>query len=127
MRFLADVGVSMRTVLALRREGHDAMHLREEGLQRLPDDKILEKARREGRIVLTFDLDFGDLLAIGLSDSPSVIVFRLQNETPASVIPKLMSVIGERKEELDSGALVVVEDARYRLRRLPIKESETDR
>jgi predicted nuclease of predicted toxin-antitoxin system len=33
MRFLADMGISMRTVEWLRRQGHDIVHLREEGLQ----------------------------------------------------------------------------------------------
>ena len=46
----------------LRDHGHETVHLRDERLERLPDSAIMEKARREGRIVVTFDLDFGDLL-----------------------------------------------------------------
>ena len=76
MRFLADVGVSMRTVRALREKGYDSVHLSDAGLQRLPDKEIIEKARREDRIILTFDLVFGDLLASGVSDSPRVIIPR---------------------------------------------------
>jgi len=86
VNFLADAGLSLTTVRWLRECGHDAVHVREPGLQRLADSEIMEKARREGRIVLTFDLDFTDLLALGLRDSPSVIIFRLHNETPAAVI-----------------------------------------
>ena len=63
MRFLADMGVSTRTVAWLRSTGHDAVHLLDEGLYRLPDSQILAKAREEARIVLTMDLDFGRLLA----------------------------------------------------------------
>lgn len=122
MKFLADVGVSMSTVRALRDAGHDAAHLREQGLQRLPDSDILKKAAAEGRIVLTFDLDFGDLLALGMQKSPSVVIFRLHNETPASVNPRLLEVLHDRSPELQAGAVIVVEDNRYRLRRLPIKE-----
>jgi len=122
MKFLADVGISMSTVHALRQEGHNAVHLRDEELQRLSDSGIVEKARQEGRIILTFDLDFSDLLALGLLDSPSVIVFRLRDETPSSVTPKLMEVLKQRREELEQGAIVAVEDTRYRLRRLPIGE-----
>ena len=57
MRFLADMGVAGRVVEWLRAEGHDAVHLREEGLHRLPDGQIFGKAAREDRVVLTFDLD----------------------------------------------------------------------
>ena len=126
MRFLADVGISLGTVMALRKAGYDAVHLSEQGLQRLPDDEILKKADREGRVVLTFDLDFSDLLALGLSKSPSVIIFRLLDETPASVIPRMMAILRERRQELEGGAVIMVEDARYRLRRLPIKEGQND-
>ena len=122
MKLLADVGISMATVRALRQQGHDIVHLREEGLQRLPDPEIMGRARAEGRVVLTFDLDFADLLALGVSDSPSVVIFRLRDETPTSVNPRLLEVLDERSKELENGALIVVEDSRYRMRRLPIEE-----
>jgi predicted nuclease of predicted toxin-antitoxin system len=60
MKFLADMGISPRTVTFLRELGHEAVHLHEEGLERLGDTAILAKARKEGRILLTHDLDFGE-------------------------------------------------------------------
>jgi predicted nuclease of predicted toxin-antitoxin system len=73
VRFLADMGVDQRVVAWLRAAGHDAVHLRDEGLQRLPDEGVFEKAIAEGRIVLTFDLDFGEIaaLAVGMSRASS--------------------------------------------------------
>ena len=41
---------------------------------RLPDMKILVKAKEEGRILLTHDLDFGELLAASGGSLPSVII-----------------------------------------------------
>jgi predicted nuclease of predicted toxin-antitoxin system len=122
MKFLADMGVSMTTVDALRHLGEEIIHLREEGLHRLPDSEILDKARREQRVVLTFDLDFGDLLAAGGGATPSVVLFRMRNQTPGSVTPRLISVLSSCRGELEQGALVIVEDERYRLRRLPIRQ-----
>ena len=113
------MGVSQSTVRALRDAGHDAVHLHERGLQRLADDAVMDLARREARVVLTFDLDFGDLLALGLLDSPSVVIFRLSDETPASVNPKLAEVLERCEAPLTGGAVVVVEDTRYRVRALP--------
>ncbi|MDR9898377.1 DUF5615 family PIN-like protein [Aetokthonos hydrillicola Thurmond2011] len=49
MKFLADMGISPRTVNWLKSASYDAVHLVDEGLERLPDDEILEKARLEGR------------------------------------------------------------------------------
>ena len=114
------MGVSITTVEALRAADHDALHLREEGLIRLPDPEIAVKAARESRIVLTFDLDFGDILAAARSDAPSVIIFRLRNQTPHAVNPRLFRVIGDCQEELASGAIIMVENDGYRVRRLPI-------
>lgn len=85
MRFLADMGVAQSTAQRLREAGHDVAHLAELGMARLSDREILDLASREDRIVLTFDLDFTDLLAAGLHHRPSVITFRLKNQIPAAV------------------------------------------
>src|SRR3954466_12771687 len=89
MRFLADMGIAMRTVEWLRQNGHDAVHLREQGLQRLSDDAIMAKARDEMRIVITMDLDFGYLLAVSGARAPSTVIFRLDDERPQAVNERL--------------------------------------
>lgn len=122
MRFLADMGVSYTVVLALRDAGHDVVHLRDEGLQRLPNGEIFTKAEREGRIVLTFDLDFAEIVASLPSSQTSVIVFRLRNTRRENVWSRLQAVLVQSSEALRSGAIVSVEDTRHRVRRLPIGE-----
>lgn len=120
MRFLADAGISPSTVEFLRRIGHDVAHVRDYGMQRSPDREVIERAQAEARIVLTFDLDFGEILALGVKERPSVVLFRLMDETSGSVNRRLEAVLGEQPAALESGALVLVEDARYRVRKLPI-------
>ena len=122
MRFLADAGISPKTVEFLNQLGHDTVHVRELGMQRAVDHEIIDRARREDRIVLTFDLDFGEILALGVQDRPSVILFRLQDETADSVNRRVAPVLRDQREALESGALILVEEARYRLRKLPIKD-----
>ena len=60
MRFLADMGVDVRIAQWLRQQAHDAKHLRDEGLHRSPNGEIFAKAVAEDRVILTFDLDFGE-------------------------------------------------------------------
>ena len=79
MRFLADMGVALRVVEWLREQRHDAAHLRDENLQRMPDADIFQKAATEGRILLTFDLDFGEIVALSGQKNLSVVLFRLHN------------------------------------------------
>ncbi|MDZ7615763.1 MAG: DUF5615 family PIN-like protein [Patescibacteria group bacterium] len=120
MRFLADMGVSLRVVDWLRTGGHDAVHLRELGLQTMPNGDIFDKAASEQRIVLTFDLDFAEILAASGGQLVSVVLFRLRNTRAAFVIQRLTTVLAHTSGELLQGAIVVVEDGRHRVRKLPI-------
>ena|SRR3990172_973857 len=120
MRFLADMGVALGIVQWLRAEGHDTVHLREEGLQRLPNGEIFDKAATEGRILLTFDLDFGEILSLSGGRLVSVILFRLHNTRTPHVRERLAKVLTESGRDLDQGAVVVVEESRHRVRRLPL-------
>jgi hypothetical protein len=54
---------------------------------------------------------------------PSVILFRMRNQTPTMVTPRLFKALEMYREPLLTGAIVIVEDAAYRLRRLPIRSS----
>jgi predicted nuclease of predicted toxin-antitoxin system len=119
MRFLADMGVNLQIVQWLRQNGDDAVHLRDEGLQRLPDSMIFDKAFSEGRVILTFDLDFGEIAALSGGRIVSVILFRLHNTRTPHVLQRLQSALALR-QELEKGAVIVVEETRCRVRRLPI-------
>ena len=120
MRFLADMGVSLRVAAWLREQGHDVVHLRDEGLQKLPNGAIFEKAVSERRVVLTFDLDFGEIVAQAKGQIVGVVLFRLNDATTPFVIRRLARVLDDVGGELQGGAIVVVEDSRHRLRKTPI-------
>jgi predicted nuclease of predicted toxin-antitoxin system len=120
MRFLADMGVAMRVVEWLRDQGYDARHLREEELHRLPDVQIFRKAVTENRVLLTFDLDFGEIVASSGRQKVNVILFRLRDTRTPHVIERLKVVLQEAGPALEQGAVVVVEESRFRIRRLPI-------
>ncbi|HEX9665467.1 MAG TPA: DUF5615 family PIN-like protein [Thermodesulfobacteriota bacterium] len=120
MRFLADMGVAQSIVGWLRNEGHDAVHLREEKLHRLSNGAIFEKAYAESRVILTFDLDFGEIIALSGGKPVSVILFRLHNTRAAHVMERLKKVLKDSGDDLEKGAIVVVEESRHRTRRLPI-------
>ncbi|MCG2785052.1 MAG: DUF5615 family PIN-like protein [Anaerolineae bacterium] len=120
MKFLADMGISMRVVAALRKQGHDAVHLQDQNLGRLPDSEILTKARAEERIVLTHDLDFGELLAASGGTLPSVVIFRLKDMRAENVSQHLFSLLRLQSEALARGAVCSVSEQKVRIRALPI-------
>lgn len=120
MKLLLDMGVPVRTASFLRGLGHDALHLREQSLQRLGDDEIVQKAIDEHRVVVTFDLDFPRLLASLRLKNPSIVLFRVEHFTYQQINAVLAEVLEAHRHGLESGMLVVVEQDRIRTRKLPI-------
>lgn len=123
MRFLADMGVHLQVVEWLRQRGHEVVHLRDEGLHRLPNGEIFEKAIAEHRVILTFDLDFGEIAALSRGRNASVILFRLHNTRAGHVISRVGAVLAASSPALERGAVVLVEEARHRVRYLPVGET----
>lgn len=113
------MGVSQRVVEWLREQEHDVATLRAEGLQCMPNGEIFAKAARENRAVLTFDLDFGEIVAQAHGQTIGVVLFRLNNTVTPFVIQRLSSVLSDASDALTKGAIVVVEDSRHRVRRFP--------
>lgn len=114
------MNISLLTVTWLRDQGHDAVHARALGMQRAPDADILARAMAEHRIVLTMDLDFGYLLAVSGAHLPSVILFRLDNDTAAAVNRRLATALATPGIDWTGGVFTVVTERAVRVRRLPI-------
>ena len=119
MRFIADICMDVRVATWLNAQGHDATHLRDQGLQRLPDGEIFDKAIAESRVVVTFDLDFGEIVALCKGRKAGVVLFRLRNTRTDFVIQRLSTVISECADALTRGAIVIVEESRRRVREFP--------
>ena len=116
------MGVSPRIADWLRLRGYDVAHLREEGLHRLPNGEIFVKAAAERRVILTFDLDFAEIVALSGGRLVSVVLFRLHNTSTAHVQARLEAVLSGAAQALEKGAIVVVEEGRHRIRSLPLGE-----
>jgi predicted nuclease of predicted toxin-antitoxin system len=88
------------------------------GLQGRPDHEVMALAQNEGRVLISADTDFGELIIRNQKLLPSLILLRgLTSRTPelASVILENLDQI---VEELIDGAIVVFTTEHIRVRRL---------
>jgi len=78
------------------------------------DDEILERANREGRILVTLDKDFGELAIV--REKPHSGIVRLVNLASRRQALACLRVINLHEEELRSGSIITVEPNRIRIR-----------
>lgn len=121
MKFLVDNPLSPIVVDGLRASGHDAVHVRDLDMGAADDEIIFAKAIKTHRIVVSADTDFGALLALREQAEPSVILFRgVVNRTPMQQVAVLLDNLAAIEKSLETGCVVVFDEARIRIRELPI-------
>lgn len=70
--------------------------------------------------MLTHDLDFGEMLAATQATGPSVVQVRTQDVRPQTLAPMLIALLRQYEQDLDAGALLIVDEAKSRVRLLPL-------
>jgi len=120
MKVLVDMNLSPAWVEVLKQGGWEAAHWSSLGNPRSPDAEIMRFAREHEWIVFTHDLDFGAILAHTQTGKPSVFQVRARDITPNHLGPLVLRTLRQFASELESGALVTVDEARQRVRLLPL-------
>jgi len=117
MRFIANENFPLDAVEALRLAGHDVAWVREDA-RGSSDAQVLARAQQEGRIVVTFDKDFGELaFRSRLPAKSGVILFRISAPSSQHVAQVAVQALGSRDDW--SGQFSVIEDRRIRMTPLP--------
>ena len=124
LAFLANMNISPLTVEQLRKLRSSIERVPEVMKKESRDKEVLSYARRHNKILITHDLDFSMLLAIGGHRKPSVINLRLENAKPDFVTIRIIDVVSMMEKELEEGAVISVDETSARYRNLPIRLEE---
>jgi predicted nuclease of predicted toxin-antitoxin system len=120
MKLLLDQGLPRSTVLHLRKEGIEALHVGQVGLASASDATILDFARQEHEVLVTLDADFHALLALSEGNKPSVIRIRIEGLRAEDHARLLAHVLSACKADLERGSMVTVTEKGIRVRQLPL-------
>jgi predicted nuclease of predicted toxin-antitoxin system len=112
VKFLVDRCAGRRLAEWLRQQGHEVAESRERGPDP-GDPTVLEWAAAEGRILVTIDTDFGELLFVEKASHSGVV--RLP-DVPANKRIELIAQVLERySQELEAAAIITVRGGRIRI------------
>lgn len=116
LKLLLNANLSHETASFLRNLGFEVLCLLEEGLGAVTDEEVVELARKESRVIVTFDLDFGQLYHFREEGKIGVVVLRLKNQTVGAtnaVLGRFFKDFKGKENQLQNGLVIVGED-RYR-------------
>ncbi|HEY1244182.1 MAG TPA: DUF5615 family PIN-like protein [Hyphomicrobiaceae bacterium] len=120
MKLLMDMNLSPRWVTTFKDAGFEALHWSTCGRGGAADTEIMAFAKANDYVVVTYDLDFGAILAATGGDKPSVVQIRADDLSPDAIGGRVVLAVQQMARELDAGALLTVEPGRARIRVLPL-------
>jgi predicted nuclease of predicted toxin-antitoxin system len=121
LRFLLNMNLPRELGRRLSSLGHSCRHVGDVGLAAAEDERIVAEAKRTREVIITHDLDYGAILAFSGEDAPSVIIIRMASTHPDRLLGRLSAVLPDVERALAQGAVVTLEDAAARVRKLPIE------
>jgi predicted nuclease of predicted toxin-antitoxin system len=120
VKILIDMNLSPQWTQVFAKYEIKSVHWSAVGDARATDNVIMEWAKVNDYIVFTNDLDFGAMLAATQAETPSVIQVRTQDVLPVYLESLIIQVLRQFDLQLESGALITVDENRSRVRILPI-------
>jgi len=117
LQFLADESCDFAAVRALRTEGFDVLSVAE-AMAGADDESVIALSLREGRILLTEDKDFGQLVFAAGHESIGVVLLRFPAGARSVVGARMLNLVRKHSDRL-IGSFVVLQPERIRISALP--------
>ena len=127
MPFKVDENLHPDVAPFLRERGHDAVTVRDEGMRGAPDATLVDVCRKEGRALVTLDLDFADIRAYPPEEHCGLVVLRLTRQDRVSLLETVARLIPLLQSEPLDRHLWVVDEQSVRIRGPNVDASVDDK
>lgn len=115
MRLKLDENLDLRLAPMLAEEGHEVETVYGEEMSGAADERIYEACIREGRTLITLDLDFSNPFRFPPEPTEGIVVVRPARPTLPMIRATLLSALPELESRSLDGALWIVEPGRVRV------------
>ena len=116
MKFKIDENLPVEIAVGLRNVGHDAMTVVDQGLGGGADANVADVCKREGRALVTLDLDFSNVHAYPPANYAGIVVLRVRQHDKPHVLAVFASVLPLLDAEPLRHRLWIVDESRVRIR-----------
>ena len=116
MTFKVDQNLPVEVAHLLRSAGYEASTVEGQGLGGVDDEVLAERVQREGRTLVTLDLDFSDIRAYPPNEYHGIIVVRSKRQDKTTLLALVQRSIRLLTAESAAGRLWIVESDRVRIR-----------
>jgi predicted nuclease of predicted toxin-antitoxin system len=117
LRILLDENLSLQQAVVLRRDGHDAVAVTEAGLSGASDDRVREFAIHSGRVLITLDADFANVLRFPPVGTPGIIRLKIHPPREEGIRQLIRRTLDLLKDASVEGCLAVSDGKMIRIRR----------
>ena len=115
-KFKVDENLPTEVAELLASAGHDAVTVGDQRMAGQPDSSVAFVCQREGRAVVTLDLDFADIRTYPPDTYPGIIVLRLARLDKHRILSVLQRLLHVLKHESLAGKLWIVDESSVRVR-----------
>lgn len=117
MKVKLDENLPQHIAVELRARAHEVDTVGEEGLTGRTDAEVWQAAQREGRLLITQDLDFSDTRKFLPGTHHGIVLIRLQSPSRQNLIARTNELFDTEDVTAWTGCFVVATERKIRVRR----------
>jgi predicted nuclease of predicted toxin-antitoxin system len=116
LKLFLDENLSPKHAAELRTEGHDAVAVLEVGLSGATDEQVLHFAVEDGRVLVTLDADFANVMRFPPEQTLGVVRLKVHPATEGRIRQAIRRALLYLENIDIAGRLAVVDEDKIRIR-----------